>query len=129
MDSHVRWEFPPIFQHALRLLVSNRISSKLTSISPTSKGVFPVKHRLSQEIFLAIRCKCIDWLVNVIDTVQSKSSKEHNAPHATPSVYPIRCLSGRPRCHFPPHFLSRDHPISPETVRFPCPSSGVVTWV
>ena len=129
MNSHVSREFQLTSEHALLLLVSNRISSKLTSISPTSKGVFPFKYRLSQEIFIAIRCKCIDWLLNVIDRVQSKSSKEHNAPHATPTVYPIRCLSGRPRCHFPPHFLSRDHPISRETVRFPWPPSGVVTWV
>ena len=43
LDSHVRWEFPPISEHTLVLFVSGRMYPKLTSMSPTSTGGFPGK--------------------------------------------------------------------------------------
>ena len=76
MDSHVRWESPPISQHALLLLVSGRIFPKLTSMSLTSKGVFPAKYTLPNEKIPAIICKFLDRPVKAIVTVHMDSLLE-----------------------------------------------------
>ena len=76
MDSHVRWEFPPIYQYALLLLVSGRISPKLTSIFPTSKEVFPANYILSVEEIPAIICKFLNLPVKAIVRVPMHSLLE-----------------------------------------------------
>ena len=47
-------EFPPTSQHELLLLVSGKMSQRLTSLSLTSKGPFPAKSQLSNEKIHAI---------------------------------------------------------------------------
>ena len=48
---------------------AGRIYLKLTSMSPTSKGVFSAKYRLSNEQILAMICKLLDWSVKAMVTV------------------------------------------------------------
>ena len=48
-DSQFRLESPSISQYALQLLVSDRMSPKLTGMSLTIKVAFPAKYRVSHE--------------------------------------------------------------------------------
>ena len=59
-----------MYQHALLLLVSHRISPKLTSMSPAAKGfsVLDIDYIYNAKI-PAIICKFLDWSVNAIVTV------------------------------------------------------------
>ena len=77
------------------MLLSGRISPKLTSMSPTGKGVFPAIYRLSIETNPAVICKFLDWPVKAIVTVQMHSlleqtdSRVYNMPLTVNILKPI----------------------------------------
>ena len=87
MDSHIRWEFPPISQHVLLSLVFGRIPPKLTSMSTASKGVFPAKYRLSIEKMPAIICKRLDWPEKTIVTVSMYNLLEQPGIFSLDNLY------------------------------------------
>ena len=82
-------------KNAMILLLTGRISPKLTSMSPTSKGVFPAIYRLSIEKIPAVICKFLDWPVKAIVTVQMHSlleqtdSRVYNMPLTVNVLMPI----------------------------------------
>ena len=51
--NHFRLEFPPISQDALFLLVSGKMGAKLILLFLISKGLFPSKYRICNEIIPA----------------------------------------------------------------------------
>ena len=55
--SHFRWESTPISQNTLLLLVSGKMSPKITLMLLISKWLFPSKFRMSNEKIPAKICK------------------------------------------------------------------------